>query len=239
MFFIFLFRSIIIVCTKILETYYECKWEVYMKIEKLNEDKIRITLDSNDLKERNIDFHSFMSNSISTQSIFVDMLKKAEKEVGFITKNYKTMIEAFATSNGSFILTITRIRPEIAEKDLLRKKKMKIKRKTMDYNHQLFLFCFQSFDDYCEYCSSLKNSYFLEKKPIAKTCMLYRYQNLYYLVLKDIQLSQEALANFFAYTTEFAEFIHMPNLVHTKLLEYGTIIMKKNALKNGLKYFGS
>ena len=59
-----------------------------MKIEKLNEDKIRITLDINDLKEKNIDFHSFMSNSISTQSIFVDMLKKAEKEVGFITKNY-------------------------------------------------------------------------------------------------------------------------------------------------------
>ena len=35
-----------------------------MKFEKLNENKIRITLSMHDLEEKDIDFHDFMSNSI-------------------------------------------------------------------------------------------------------------------------------------------------------------------------------
>ncbi len=52
-----------------------------MKIEKLSDDKIRITLNMDDLKENDIDFQSFMSNSIESQDLFMDMLEKAEKEV--------------------------------------------------------------------------------------------------------------------------------------------------------------
>ncbi len=70
-----------------------------MKIEKLNEDKIRITLNIEDLNERDIDYHSFMSNSIESQSIFLDMLDTAEKEVGFNTQDCKIKIEALALSN--------------------------------------------------------------------------------------------------------------------------------------------
>jgi len=67
-----------------------------MKIEKLNENKIRVTLNIDDLAERDIDYHSFMSNSIESQSIFIDMLNKAEKEVGFNTEDCRIMIEALA-----------------------------------------------------------------------------------------------------------------------------------------------
>ncbi len=67
-----------------------------MKIEKLNENKIRVFLSIDDLNERDIDYHSFMSNSIESQSIYLDMLNKAEEEVGFDTNNCKIMIEALA-----------------------------------------------------------------------------------------------------------------------------------------------
>ena len=80
-----------------------------MKIEKLNEDKIRITLNLEDLKEKDIDFHSFMSNSIESQEIFLDMLEEAEREVGFVTDDYRIMIEALAMKDGNFILTVTRL----------------------------------------------------------------------------------------------------------------------------------
>lgn len=68
-----------------------------MKIEKITENKIRITLNIDDLKEKNIDFHSFMSNSIEAQDIFIDMLKEAEEKVGFKTEDYKILLEAIAT----------------------------------------------------------------------------------------------------------------------------------------------
>lgn len=67
-----------------------------MRIEKLTENKIRIVLDLEDLKEKNIDLHSFMSSSLESQDLFYDMLDKAEKEIGFKTKDYKLMIEAIA-----------------------------------------------------------------------------------------------------------------------------------------------
>ena len=67
-----------------------------MKIEKLTENKIRITLNMDDLNEREIDYHTFMSNSIESQSIFLDMLNTAEKEVGFNTDDCRIMIEALA-----------------------------------------------------------------------------------------------------------------------------------------------
>ncbi len=70
-----------------------------MQIEKITENKIRITLNIQDLQEKNIDLHSFMSNSIESQDLFYDMLDKAEKEIGFETKDYKLMIEALAIPN--------------------------------------------------------------------------------------------------------------------------------------------
>ena len=65
-----------------------------MRIEKITENKIRIIL--------NIDLHSFMSNSIESQDLFYDMLDKAEKEIGFKTKDYKLMIEALAVPERKF-----------------------------------------------------------------------------------------------------------------------------------------
>ena len=59
-----------------------------MRFEKLNEDKIRITLSHEDLVKKDIDFHDFMSNSIESQDLFFDMLEEAEKEIGFVTKDY-------------------------------------------------------------------------------------------------------------------------------------------------------
>lgn len=67
-----------------------------MRIEKLTDNKIRIVLNLEDLKEKNIDLHSFMSNSPESQDLFYDVLDEAEKEIGFKTKDYKLMIESIA-----------------------------------------------------------------------------------------------------------------------------------------------
>ena len=98
-----------------------------MKFEKLNEDKIRITLNRQDLEEKNIDFHTFMASPIESHSLFLDMLELAEKNVGFVTHNYKISIEALAVSTGDFIFTLTRSK-ESAGKKL----KVNMKRKTFN-----------------------------------------------------------------------------------------------------------
>lgn len=207
-----------------------------MKIEKLNENKIRITLDINDLKEKNIDFHSFMSNSIDSQALFIDMLEQAEEEIGFVTKDYKIMLEALATSDGNFILTVTRILPEI-ENDLEKKRKVKVSRKSPTLNKDIAIYEFNTFDDFCDFCTSLDNSLLKSFKTILLNSSLYSYENSYYLTLSNITASKELLKSFCSYITEFATYVHKTQIFHKKLLEYGKVIMKKNAIKTCKKHF--
>ena len=51
-----------------------------MKFEKLSDNKIRIILSITDLVEKDIDFHVFMSNTIESQDILLDMLDEAKKQ---------------------------------------------------------------------------------------------------------------------------------------------------------------
>lgn len=207
-----------------------------MKIEKLNDDKIRITLNMEDLKEQDIDFHSFMSNPIESQDLFMDMLKKAEKEVGFITDDYRVMIEALATSNGTFVLTVTRINPE-KQKSTYKPKKIGIKRKTVAINAEKAIYCFDAFDEFLEYCKFLKNDILQYLADFVSSNKLYEYNNKYYFVLEDIHMNAHLLKSFTSGITEFAHFINNSDLFESKLLEYGNIIFESNAIRECFKHF--
>ena len=75
-----------------------------MKIEKLNIDKIRITLNIEDLKNNDVDIQTFMSNSTESQNLFLYILDLAEEQCGFSTDNYKVRVETMYLNNDSFIL---------------------------------------------------------------------------------------------------------------------------------------
>lgn len=207
-----------------------------MKIEKLTENKIRFILNLKDLEENNIDYHSFMANSIETQDIFLDMLDKAEKEIGFITKNYKLMLEVIATSDGNFILTVTRISPEIEKNNI---KKIQIKRKLNNPMKPLAIYKFDSFDCFCDFCIYLKTSPLKNLIPKLKKSRLYKYKNFYYLVLQNISFSLENLKSLHITITEFAFFENNTDLFERKLIEYGKIIIKNDAISTCSKHFAS
>ena len=75
-----------------------------MYFEKITENKIKITLSIQDLQEKNIDLHSFMSNSVESQDLFYDMLDRANEEIGFETNNCKLAIEELALPNRKFYI---------------------------------------------------------------------------------------------------------------------------------------
>lgn len=215
-----------------------------MKIEKLNENKIRITLNMEDLKERDIDYHSFMANSIESQDIFLDMLDTAEKEVGFHTEDCRIMIEALALKDGHFVLTITKfahVEQGLSLKDgslSSKRKTLHIKRKNPKLSSHKAIYSFDSFDTFCEYCAFLeKSSYHEELLQFAKTCDLYAYQSNYYLIFTDINVNAD-VAKFICLTiTEFAHYIDHSNLFEKKITEYGNLIMKDFAITKTIEHF--
>jgi len=207
-----------------------------MKFEKLNENKIRITLNNQDLAEKHIDFHSFMSNSQESQNLFLDMLDEAEKKVGFITKDYKIRIEALAMSDGNFILTITRFGKNIdTETKPLKMKKVKIKRKNLDMTSKQLIYRFDNFDDFCNFSNFISklNNF----TNIAKSMVLYSYQNTYYLCLSDINIEHQSIKQLYTLITEFGTYVDNPEVFVRKLAECGKIAIKNNAIKTCIRYF--
>ena len=202
-----------------------------MNIEKLNEDKIRITFNLDDLKDKNIDVHSFMSNPIESQSIVLDMLDAAEKEIGFVTKDYRITIEAMATSSGNFVLTVTRA-PESAPK-----KKVHIKRKSVDLNKPVAIYSFDSFDDLCLFCKFLKTSPMSALIDTVDTVSLHEYDNVFYLRFSKISSNLTLLKGFCSSITEFATYISNSDLFEAKLLEHGKTLIAKDATKIIADYF--
>lgn len=205
-----------------------------LKFEKLNEDKIRIVLDMKDLEEKNIDFHSFVSQSIESQQLFLDMLDEAEEKIGFITKDYKLMIEALALAGGDFILTVTRIEKEL---DRIKLKKVKIKRKTPRLDINPLIYSFSTFEDFCSFCTFFSNNHMQNYNKLIKKDSLYVHNSTYYLVLTSILTEQNQKNSLYFSITEFAEYIKNPEIFERKLKEYGKLLIPNKAIKTCIEHF--
>ncbi len=210
-----------------------------MKFEKLSENKLRIILSIKDLEEKDISFHDFMTNSFETQDLFLDILEEAEEKVGFNTKNYKVKIEALAMTDMDFIVTITRMTPEInkSTSDISTRKKFKVRRKQTKPELEQAIYRFNSFDDYCSFLQCLSQNHLITSINIAQNIILYFYKKQYYLVLNNINIEYPNLKKFYSSIVEFATYINNANLFFAKLQECGNLIIKHNALKSSLIHF--
>lgn len=211
-----------------------------MKFEKVNNDKMRVTLSRDDLKANDIDLHSFMSDSSETESLFLAVLNKAEQDYGFSTANYRLKVETFAMDDGNFILTITRSPTDISEEtnsSVFQRKKFRISRKTPSKSSECLVYKFDTFDDFCGFSRQLYNSHILDADKIAKSSMLYSYNNSYYWALNNINSNYPYSKRICSSITEFGTYVSSLKSFIAKLHESGTLIIKSKAIKICSKYF--
>ena len=206
-----------------------------MKFEKLNENKIRITLTIQDLAEKEIDFHVFMSNSAETQDILLDMLEQAKKETGFDPEDYNLKVEALVMADSNFIFTITKL--PLEEKVRTAKKKFTVKRKNITPNSTQAVYTFNCFDDFNDFLFFLSKNTLFNYKKLAKSITLYEYKEKYYLLMNNINIEFINKVKFYTCITEFAKCVTNCKTFASKLKECGTLIMKNNALEIGFKHF--
>lgn len=207
-----------------------------MKFEKLSDTKIRITVTIQDLIEKDIDFHIFMSNSLESQDILLDMLDEAKRQTGFDPENYNLKIEALALADSNFIFTITKIIPD--EKGKTEKRKFKVKRKKVDSCSTQTVYSFNCFEDFCSFVQFLKDSSLMENiTNVAESIVLYTYKEKYYLLMNNICVDVANQLKFYASITEFAKHITNSKVFASKLQECGKVLIAHNALEIGLTYF--
>ena len=194
------------------------------------ENKIRITLDMNDLAEKHIDFHEFMSNPINSQSFFLDVLDQAEKEIGFMTKDCQIKLEALATSSGNFVLTVTRILPSTNTDSLKRKVKVKRKSTSNIKCNNCAIFAFDTFDDFYDYGVSLTSNLSKKIEDLIENTKLYLYNNTYYLIIDKLPDNLEFVKLFSSSLLEFGKFVSDSNTYKNKIIECGEVVIKKHAI---------
>lgn len=80
-----------------------------MKIEKVSDTQIKVTLNHSDLMDRNLKLSELAYGSQKAQALFKDMMAKANEEFGFETDNVPLMIEAVPLSADSIMIVVTKV----------------------------------------------------------------------------------------------------------------------------------
>lgn len=198
-----------------------------MKIEKLTENKIKITLNIDDLEEKNIDLYSFMRNTPETQDLFFEILEEAEKEYGFNVDNSMICVEASTSGSGNFSLIVTKTsgKPsfsgKVVKNNISQKKTLKLKRKVAKLEKEKNIYQFKNFDDVCSFANIINSK-------LINDNILYKMNNNYYLKTYDMP---------FHNILEYATTSNSPELLEAKLNEYGKILIEKEALQTIQKIF--
>lgn len=168
-----------------------------MKIKKINNDKLKIILSSNDLYDKNIDINSFLANPIESQNLFFEILDLAEEKYDFEIENNKAIVETISLDdNNIFILTITKLKNDICT-----------------YNCNLKAFCFENISDLFNfYTTTYKNNIDFNNTD------LYQFSDKYYFLLNE---NNTMLENFLL---EYSYPVKDYSLVKDIFSEYATKI---------------
>ena len=192
-----------------------------MKVEKLNENKIKITLDNNDLKSRNIDTHALIYNTPESQDLFWEVMQEVEKKYDFQVDESMIYVEAHMSQSGVFTLIVTRNQNSIIKRNpKVHEKSIRLKRKELPENLNAKLFKFNDFSSLCNFCK------IADKDGYGKTS-LYLLDNNYYLYI-SLYSGNSIL--------EFADVTQNQDKTLAKISEYGKTIYKENAIKTMQKY---
>lgn len=208
-----------------------------MKIEKISDSIIKVTISLNDLEERNIDLNALNYNTPAAQEFFWDLMEQAEVQLGFNLSDSQLIIEPVPDSSNGFIITITRIDEDgdfesIQKyiKSRLKKSDLRVKKKSRKICSALFIYSFKNIDDVCDLAGKLENLYDGEST-------LYRCRDTYYLTLTRSGLAVANSRLFELVLNEYGMKIVNVSFFEGYLNEYGEKIIEYNALNILKQYF--
>ena len=203
-----------------------------MKFEKLSEYKLRVTVSNGDLLAcNNGDLDNFMSDPSKARESFLEILDKAEDEVGFYIDDSRIRIDAKCMFNGDFIFTITKLIPK--KKHIKKVKPLKVpitKDNTLVYS-------FIDIEHFFNFCNFLKKQKINKLREFCKSVNLYKYNSQYVLICSDINPTYRYIGMLYSGITEFGNFLSSQESVATMIKERGKLLIGHNAIYISQKNF--
>ncbi|MDQ0337771.1 adapter protein MecA 1/2 [Caldalkalibacillus uzonensis] len=197
-----------------------------MKLERLNQDKIRIFLTFDDLMERGINKEDIWQDIPKVHELFNDMMHQAYQELDFEV-NGPVAVEVHSLPAQGMVVIVTRGRGAmLAEEDHEDIQDFYELEVTLDESEDI-LFVFRELDDCIQVAHKLAP--FLEGDG-----KLYKYNDRYYLLFEDLFVEDKVYELLIALLSEFGE----PSTESKYVLnEYGTVIIGERAIATLCQYF--
>lgn len=195
-----------------------------MRIERLSENRIKVTLTTEDLLKWNITYETLLPDNPDTNRFFRDIISQAIQQTGIKLDSCRLTVEAMKRDGNTYVIIIMK---NICDKNKPARYKFRWKKKTGSFFAQVLIYSFQSMNDlekfaknnscYC-FLFDGKNSLFRDKEKLVLVVALS--EELYdYAILFDDRIC------------EYADRKKMGVLYQSYLNEYANLIIKDTALK--------
>lgn len=208
-----------------------------MKIEKISDNIIKVTVSYNDLEDKNIDLDTLNYNTPAAQEFFWNLMEQAEDQLGFSLSDSQLIIEPVPDYDEGFVITITRI-DEDGEfesihkyiKSRMKKSDLRVKKKGRKVCSPLMIYSFRTLNDVCALAGKLEGLY-------NGDSTLYKQVDTYYLVLTRSGLVTAGSKLFELILNEYGIKIANANFYEGYLNEHGDKVIDNNALEILKKFY--
>ncbi len=206
-----------------------------MRIEKISDNKIRVTVNKEDIKIWNVSMKNLTDNTPEAQDMFWFALRQAEKDVDFKVGKSQLLVEAVPSNAEGFIMLISKIEPGADVMDVLTKNG-KIRRQNMDIKIKnrsrtapiVNIFRFEDFEHICQCVCQTKDLF-------CGSSALYKFRDSFYLVM--IPLDTMAFFEAENIILEYASRVQNPTVMEGILKEHGTEMIREGAVEAILTHF--
>lgn len=181
-----------------------------MKFEKLTDNKIKISLTSEDMDMNNISKNILISDNFISHPLLQSFLEKAEQELNFKVNDENLLVEILSVNDG-FIFTITKVDSNF-----------------FIYDNSCFLYKFESFNDFLAFCTYIKNMNW----SVFEDFCLFVYNNVYFLISGN-----SISPDFNLVLCEFSKKVNCSYVFEGILNEYGKVILGQDAINTCINLF--
>lgn len=207
-----------------------------MKIEKINENKVRIILTLDELEKREITLTEIEKDSKLAKDFFINILEESNLDEQFEFEGSHLFIEASSDNNELFVITITKINdfPDFKKNSFKTdnknsrnlKNRKSLKNNITKYKVDSNIYSFSNLDNILKICDVAK-----QEKLFFGRNSLYKYENEYYIIFNKTSIKNDRFLKTYVFLSEYCDNYYSADIYEISLKEKATLIIKDYALQ--------
>lgn len=196
-----------------------------MRVERIGQDKIKIFLTFDDLKDRGIKKEDLWNDVPKVHDLFNEIMEQAYEELGFELAG-PVAVEIFALPAQGMVVIVSKGKGKIWNYDDIDDEDLYSLEVTLEESDTI-IFAFKDFEQLLSAAKRV-NHYLMHGGR------LYFYKDHYIIVFDQLDVIDKAVDNFIALLSEYGEVSPISKVI---LEEYGKIVIDQDAIKVLVSHF--